>query len=94
MNRKVIEYKVASAVLVGSLQDYVQSLIDLGWHPIGGICVNDPIFYQAMIKYEEEPENKELGWTFEKELALTSPNGHGVNQEIHHSDKPLKNDNL
>ena len=53
---KMTKYEVAMNDNVLSLEDDVREMIDDGWKPQGGICVNgiddDEYYYQAMIKEE------------------------------------------
>ena len=45
------EYRVVSTILSENrLTGHVNDLIPLGWVPIGGICVSNGIFYQAMVR--------------------------------------------
>lgn len=41
----------------GSLSDIVKQMIGQGYQPIGGVCIEDDVWYQAMVKYEEDPKD-------------------------------------
>ena len=58
MNRNIVEYMVARAYTIDSLVSEVDSFINQGWQPIGGIDTlmyseDDVFFYQSMVKYED-----------------------------------------
>lgn len=58
MNRNIVEYMVARAYTIDSLVSEVDSFINRGWQPIGGIDTlmyseDDVFFYQSMVKYED-----------------------------------------
>jgi hypothetical protein len=59
--RKIVEYKLLSHHSKDILVEYINyQLLKEGWQPLGGICYDRsrdmPIFFQAMVKYEEKEE--------------------------------------
>lgn len=63
--RKIVTYQVTYDAVLGSLEADVNMMIDAGWQPICGICVNNetppgfderPIYYQAMVKYADDDD--------------------------------------
>jgi hypothetical protein len=50
---KIVAYKVVYSSYVDALEDLVQSRIQTGWQPLGGISRYGKDLMQAMVKYEE-----------------------------------------
>lgn len=50
---KVIEYTIVISYMAYDMKDAVLSALKDGWQPIGGVCVNNGMFAQALVKYED-----------------------------------------
>ena len=56
-----IQYKVVSEWDIVDIQQQVNLKIKEGWHPLGGISINEEgLKYQAIIKYETEKSTQKL----------------------------------
>lgn len=63
-----MEYKIVSGVMIEELERRVQSMIDEGWDPIGGMVMSPDgsMYYQTMIweefddEEDDDLDNREL----------------------------------
>jgi hypothetical protein len=51
--RKIVAYIIAADGKITELCDRVTRWMDIGYVPIGGICSDEGVWAQALVKYEE-----------------------------------------
>ena len=49
-----MEYKIVSANKREAMESIIASYITIGWIPQGGVCVDEGMLYQALIKEEKK----------------------------------------
>ena len=55
-DRKIDAYIIAADGKITELCVRVARWMDIGYVPIGGICSDEGVWAQAMVKYEEKPK--------------------------------------
>lgn len=45
----IIAYKVIEAATREALEEAMREALSQGWQPLGGICITNGVFYQAIV---------------------------------------------